>query len=472
MKRIFTVLAATLLLTAAMAVSASASDYDAVAEDLSAIGVFRGTSDGFELDRAPTRSEAAIMLVRLYGAEDEAKTAYEAGDITMPFTDVGATAAPYVAWLHDQGIVNGTSATTYGTGACSAQNYVVFLLRALGYEDATDFAYADALTFAQEKGFYDPLMFSGTFLRDDLAAVTYQALGTDLKDGSTYLLKSLIDSGAVDAQAAAPMTEKIEAYRALQQVSADMESTAMDVDVTASIDMSVTQDGETVSMPMSMDGSKQMILDENDLQMAYDFDIGAMGETMTMREWLKDGWVYVESAVENGEAVRTKTQVNLEEQLALLEQVQASASVDVVNVSGLAMVNSITSKTQGSDTVYTMGITGSSMNGMMETAFSTLMGGGTFPAEDLQTMMDMLSFGDITAVYTVDRSGDLKSIQMTFSVEMNVPAEEGGTPMAMTADYDMSMTVNATGDSVRITFPDFSSFEEVPVPEITPEPAA
>ena len=74
MKRIFTVLAATLLLTAAMAVSASASDYDAVAEDLSAIGVFRGTSDGFELDRAPTRSEAAIMLVRLYGAEDEAKT--------------------------------------------------------------------------------------------------------------------------------------------------------------------------------------------------------------------------------------------------------------------------------------------------------------------------------------------------------------------------------------------------------------
>ena len=176
--------------------------------------------------------------------------------------------------------------------------------------------------------------------------------------------------------------------------------------------------------------------------------------------------------MENGEAVRTKTQVNLEEQLALLEQVQASASVDVVNVSGLAMVNSITSKTQGSDTVYTMGITGSSMNGMMETAFSTLMGGGTFPAEDLQTMMDMLSFGDITAVYTVDRSGDLKSIQMTFSVEMKVPAEEGGTPMAMTADYDMSMTVNATGDSVRITFPDFSSFEEVPVPEITPEPAA
>lgn len=81
MKRILTVLAATLLLTAAMAGTASASSYDSVAEELSAIGVFRGTAGGFELDRAPTRSEAAIMLVRLYGAEDEAKTAYEAGEI-------------------------------------------------------------------------------------------------------------------------------------------------------------------------------------------------------------------------------------------------------------------------------------------------------------------------------------------------------------------------------------------------------
>ena len=75
MKRILTILAATLLLTAAMAGTASASSYDSVAEELSAIGVFRGTAGGFELDRAPTRSEAAIMLVRLYGAEDEAKAA-------------------------------------------------------------------------------------------------------------------------------------------------------------------------------------------------------------------------------------------------------------------------------------------------------------------------------------------------------------------------------------------------------------
>ena len=75
MTRFLTMLFTALLLAAALCVTASASDFDAVAEDLSAIGMFRGTANGFELDRAPTRSEAAIMLVRLYGAEDTAKAA-------------------------------------------------------------------------------------------------------------------------------------------------------------------------------------------------------------------------------------------------------------------------------------------------------------------------------------------------------------------------------------------------------------
>ena len=107
MKRFLTLLFTTLLLTAALCVNASATTYDAAAEDLSAIGMFRGTEKGFELDRAPTRSEAAIMLVRLYGAEETAKAAYESGEISHPFTDVSAFTSPYVAWLYTNGITNG-----------------------------------------------------------------------------------------------------------------------------------------------------------------------------------------------------------------------------------------------------------------------------------------------------------------------------------------------------------------------------
>ena len=170
MKRILTILAATLLLTAAMAGTASASSYDSIAEELSAIGVFRGTAGGFELDRAPTRSEAAIMLVRLYGAEDEAKAAYEAGEISMPFTDVSETAAPSVAWLYSQGITNGTSATTFGASSpCSAKMYCAFLLRALGYEDGVDFLYADTLDFAMLHGLFNLSMLDAApFLRETI----------------------------------------------------------------------------------------------------------------------------------------------------------------------------------------------------------------------------------------------------------------------------------------------------------------
>lgn len=81
--------------------------------------------------------------------------------------------------------------------------YCAFLLRALGYEDGVDFLYADTLDFAMLHGLFNLSMLDAApFLRDDLAAVTYQALGADLKDGSTYLLASLVESGRIDAEAA------------------------------------------------------------------------------------------------------------------------------------------------------------------------------------------------------------------------------------------------------------------------------
>ena len=91
-------------------------------------------------------------------------------------------------------------------------------------------------------------------------------------------------------------------------------------------------------MPINMSGNMQMILDESDLQMAYAFDMDILGESMTMSEWLQDGWVYVQTEI-GDETVRTKTQVNLEEQLALLEQLEGTASMAAVNASGLAMVD-------------------------------------------------------------------------------------------------------------------------------------
>lgn len=447
MKRFLTLLFTTLLLAAALCVTASASDYDAAAEDLSAIGMFRGTANGFELDRAPTRSEAAIMLVRLYGAEDAAKAAYEAGEIKHPFTDVSEFTSPYVAWLYTNGIANGTSATTFGSAnKCSAQNYVVFLLRALGYKDGTDFQYADALTFAQSKGFYEPLMFSGDFLRDDLAALTYQALAADTADGKTYLLDSLVTSGAIDAKAAQPMTDKITAYRAMEAAMAGMDSNAMDVDIDMKMDM--TMGG--VQMPSKTTGNMKMIVKGSDIQMATTMKTAAMGESMDIGMWMKDGWLYTSMSA-GGETANVKYPVA--DQMAAMEGMKI-VDVEGMDVSGLAMIDSLTSKKSGSDTVYTV-VIGDGMGGVMDNIMGMM---------DQDTADLALDIGEITASYTVGSDGKLKSVAMTFSaaMKMDMPGDDGQSiTMNVAYDYDMTMKVNATGSDVKITYPDFSKFQEV-----------
>ena len=453
MKRFLTVFFTALLLTAALCVTASASDYDDAAQDLSAIGMFRGTASGFELDRAPKRSEAAIMLVRLYGAEEEAKAAYDAGQISHPFTDVSDFTSPYVAWLYNKGITKGATATTFGSaGPCSAKMYCAFLLRALGYEDGVDFQYADTLEFAQQKGFYDPTMFAGDFLRDDLAALTYQGLATDLKDGSTYLLDSLVKSGAVDAESAKPMTEKIDAYRAMSAAINTVDANAMDVDMDVQMDMTITAEGETMQVPSTMQGNMKMIMAEDgSIQMAYTVETVSQEERLNMDVWMKDGWVYLSTAMD-GEAMKLKYSV--EDQLAVVEGLGA-VNVDAMSVSGLAMLESVTAKkASGGNTEYTI-VIGEGVNSLVENVLG-MMG------QDVGSM-DM-RLGKMTATYTVDSKGNMKKVDMTFtaSVKMDVPMEDGQSySMAADYDYDMTMTVNATGKNVKVTFPNFSDFQEI-----------
>lgn len=97
MRRILKVLLTGAVLLCLLCAGADAAQFEEAAEELAAVGVFRGTSGGFELDRAPTRSEAAIMLTRLFGAEETANKAYAAGEISHPFADVSAFSSPYVA---------------------------------------------------------------------------------------------------------------------------------------------------------------------------------------------------------------------------------------------------------------------------------------------------------------------------------------------------------------------------------------
>ena len=109
MKTKLRIVLASVLVAAGLAVTAGAASYDNCADQLKDLGLFQGTEDGYELDRAPTRGEAATMLVRLLGKEAEAKElTYEA-----PFTDLDDWQKPYVQYLYDNKPVSYTHLDVY-----------------------------------------------------------------------------------------------------------------------------------------------------------------------------------------------------------------------------------------------------------------------------------------------------------------------------------------------------------------------
>lgn len=173
--------------------------YEDYAIRLSKIDVFRGTGDGFALERMPTRLEASVMFVRLLGGEKEAlEKHYE-----HPFTDVPAWGNDYVGYLYHYGLTKGTGPNTFSpSDAINANSYFTFLLRALGYSDSNgDFVWNRSLEFGRQMSLLSEADYNEltkhTFYRDHLARVSYLGLKMRLKNGGT-LVQKLIDSSAVD----------------------------------------------------------------------------------------------------------------------------------------------------------------------------------------------------------------------------------------------------------------------------------
>ena len=65
MKRFVKLLVLTVALAALLAVSAFAADFTHCADALHELGLFQGTDAGYDLDRAPTRAEAAALVTNL-----------------------------------------------------------------------------------------------------------------------------------------------------------------------------------------------------------------------------------------------------------------------------------------------------------------------------------------------------------------------------------------------------------------------
>ena len=197
-------------LTGALTCASLAADFTPCADTLHSLGLFEGTGSGYALDRAPTRAEAAVMLVRLLGQEDAAREL----TYTAPFTDLAAWEQPYIQYLYDNGLTQGTSATSWSPeDMCDARMYAAFLLRSLGYSDAAE--------TAAQLGVYDlAAVDTELFNRDDAAAASYTALAVSPKGEEGTLLDRLTEQGAVDAAAAAPLKRLFANYESYRTMTA------------------------------------------------------------------------------------------------------------------------------------------------------------------------------------------------------------------------------------------------------------
>lgn len=198
-----------LLIVLSLSTAAFAADYSAEesANALYELGLFQGTSETangkpiYSLDAAPTRAQAVTMLVRLLGKEAEAK----AGTWTVPFSDLADWARPYVGYAYANGLTNGLSAERFGSDdKVTANQYLTFILRALGYSSERDFQWDKANAFSDSLGLtHGEYRASRSFTRGDTARISYAALAQARKDSSETLAAQLVRQGAVKAKTAA-----------------------------------------------------------------------------------------------------------------------------------------------------------------------------------------------------------------------------------------------------------------------------
>lgn len=365
MKKGIKIIAIAIALCIALAVSAFAANFEHCADALFELGLFRGTNNGYELEREPMRSEAAAMLVRLLGAEEEAM----ALTYTAPFGDVADWAKPYVQYLYDKGLTKGTSETTFGYSMkCDAKQYATFLLRALGYEDSADFTYDTALEYGERIGLCDWSNCLGeVFLRDNVVAMSYTALSLPTKSGEVDLLSKLVASGAIaDSKGYDAFFADMRGYTAATE--------ALNTAKKLSADIVITRGEEKEAAKYAIELNEE---DLNKSRMAY---VAPEGQ---ISKYYKDGFIY---RVIDGYAVKSEATY-----FDAVKTIGAAVSRDPIS-----SVRTLEKKTEGSTVTYTAVIRRELLNA------ATSLNGAVYASD--MTVTARLEGGKVSAV-TVEMNG-------------------------------------------------------------------
>ena len=186
MKKTITLLLA-FALSLALAVPALAYDEATAtqrANELYAARLFNGYGNDangdpiFALNDTATRAQGITMFVRVLGKADEAQrnaTAYD-----PPFKDLPDWCRGYVGYAYANKYTSGTSGTTFSPNdTLTANQFMTFCLRSLGYVEGKDFYYTDPTGLAAKLGIIGQGEWQNNttpFKRGDMVLMAYNTL--------------------------------------------------------------------------------------------------------------------------------------------------------------------------------------------------------------------------------------------------------------------------------------------------------
>ncbi|HZJ98725.1 MAG TPA: hypothetical protein VFC79_01890, partial [Tissierellaceae bacterium] len=176
---------------------------------LEAVGVLEGDDEGnLMLEDELVRKNMVVLLSRLMGDEE---TAVDFPSESLTFEDIlNPFYNGYIAWAVDNNLIEGRSPEVFGyNDVTTAQEYAAVLMRALGYDTKGE-AYKTVFEDAKALGLFADTDVEATtgILRGQMAVMTFNALGTPMKDSEVTLAEDL----AIEMPEPAEATEVEDVY--------------------------------------------------------------------------------------------------------------------------------------------------------------------------------------------------------------------------------------------------------------------
>lgn len=224
--------------------AAQETDAEYYATLLHNIKLFYGDDDGYALDTVATRVESVAMVLRIRGDEPEALSQ----KFSQPFSDVPSWAENYVGYAYQKKIASGIDDTRFGSdNATTANQYLTFLLRALGYSDQNgDFTWNSAIDFSQKISLVSAEqakdLQENNFTRDKMVTLSYHALSQPLKNSRATLASVLVDKGVVEEGAVRSV-----GVRVIFDANSTPEDTAVTVPETPVTEVTLQKTGQVVN---------------------------------------------------------------------------------------------------------------------------------------------------------------------------------------------------------------------------------